>query len=44
MGEREDNQIPKGPDWLTSWSWWFAIVGMGAALVAARWFSNGGHF
>ena len=42
MGEREDNEIPKGPDWLTSPSWWVQIVGMAVGLVAIRYFMHGG--
>ena len=42
MGEREDNEIPKGPEWLRSWGWWLQLVGVAVALVAIRYFSNGG--
>ena len=42
MGEREDNEVPKGPAWLTSPRWWIQIVTIAVALVAIRYFMNGG--
>ena len=42
MGEREDNEIPKGPDWLRSPAWWIGIAGLAVVIVAVRWISNGG--
>lgn len=44
MGEREDNEIPKGPDWLSSPGWWVQVIGLAIGLVAIRYFSNGGQF
>jgi len=42
MGEREDNEIPKGPLWLTSWRFWLQLLAVAVALVAARYYMNGG--
>lgn len=42
MGEREDNEIPPGPAWLTSKGWWVQIAAMAIGLVAIRYFMNGG--
>lgn len=42
MGEKEDNEVPKGPAWLTSPGWWLAILGLAVVIVAVRWLSNGG--
>lgn len=36
MGEREDNEIPKGPAWLTSPWWWVTIGIFAVGLYAAR--------
>jgi hypothetical protein len=44
MGEREDNEIPKGPDWLTSRGWWWQVITVAVGLVLIRYFTNGGHF
>lgn len=44
MGEKEDNEIPKGPAWLTSPGWWVHIIVVAAGLVAIRYFMNGGKF
>ena len=30
-----------GPKWLTSWEWWFSIIGLGVALTLARLWSGG---
>ena len=40
MGEREDNEIPKGPDWLTSPAWWIGIILFGIGLYLTRHFFN----
>jgi len=42
LGEKEDNQIPKGPEWLTNPWFWVQIVTMAIVLVAIRYFTNGG--
>lgn len=42
MGEKEDNEIPKGPAWLTSPGWWFSIISLAIGVVAVRYFMNGG--
>lgn len=39
MGEREDNQIPKGPDWLWNPAWWLGIVGIAVVLYLVRHFA-----
>jgi len=44
MGEREDNEIPKGPDWLTSPTFWIRGLFFAIGIVAIRYFTNGGHF
>lgn len=38
MGEREDNEIPKGPEWLWSPAWWIGIIAFGLGLYAVRHF------
>jgi len=38
MGEREDNEIPKGPAWLTSIGWWIGIIAFAIGLYAVRHF------
>jgi hypothetical protein len=38
MGEKEDNEIPKGPDWLTSPAWWIGIILFGVGLYLTRHF------
>lgn len=43
MGEKEDNEIPKGPAWLTSWSFWIQGFITACGLVAVRYIMNGGH-
>lgn len=42
MGEKEDNEVPKGPAWLTSPTWWVSIAAIAVGLVAVRWIMNGG--
>ena len=44
MGEREDNEIPKGPEWLTSPGWWFGLLAFAIGVVAVRYVMNGGQF
>ena len=36
MGEREDNEIPKGPAWLTSPGWWLSIIAIAVTLYFVR--------
>lgn len=36
MGEKEDNQIPKGPDWLSNPFWWVGIVAFALGLYFVR--------
>lgn len=38
MGEREDNEIPKGPEWLTNPWWWVSIAGFALGLLLVRHF------
>lgn len=38
MGEREDNEIPKGPEWLWNPVWWISIIAFGLGLYAVRQF------
>lgn len=42
MGEKEDNEVPKGHAWLTSPIWWLQIIAIAVGLVAVRYFMNGG--
>lgn len=42
MGEREDNEIPAGPLWLTSGTFWLRLLFVAIGLVAIRYFTNGG--
>lgn len=42
MGEKEDNEIPPGPLWLTSPTFWFRMIFLAVGLVAIRYFMNGG--
>lgn len=44
MGEREDNEVPKGPAWLTSSGWWWQLITVAVGLVLIRYFTNGGQF
>jgi len=44
MGEREDNEVPKGPDWLTNKGWWWQLITVAVGLVLIRYFTNGGQF
>ncbi len=36
MGEREDNEVPKGTAWLTSWAWWLGIIGIAMTVYFVR--------
>lgn len=36
MGEKEDNKIPKGPEWLWNPWWWVAIVVFALTAYAVR--------
>ena len=36
MGEREDNKIPPGPAWLTSWGWWVGIIAIAVTIYFVR--------
>lgn len=42
VGEKEDNEIPPGPLWLTSPTFWFRMLFLAIGLVAIRYFINGG--
>lgn len=42
--EREDNKIPEGPLWLTSWQFWLQAAVVGCGLAAIRYYSNGGSW
>lgn len=36
MGEKEDNQIPKGPAWLTSPLFWLQMLGLALVIYFVR--------
>ena len=36
MGEKEDNEIPKGPAWLTSPMWWAGIIALAVGQYVVR--------
>jgi hypothetical protein len=38
MGEKEDNEVPKGPAWLTSPGWWISIAAIALTLYFVRHF------
>lgn len=40
MGEREDNEIPKRPEWLRSPGWWVAIILFALGLYFVRHFTG----
>jgi len=40
MGEREDNEIPKGPEWLRSPGWWVGIILFALGLYFVRHFTG----
>lgn len=36
MGEKEDNKIPRGPEWLWNPWWWVAIAAFAITAYAVR--------
>lgn len=36
MGEKEDNETPKGPEWLWNPWWWIAIAAFAVTAYAVR--------